>query len=103
MEEENSIAIIFSLCGLGLVYGIYNMIKVLTVSPMVINQKHPSSPKNAATTGSISCSVTVHISADENVFHFFYESSYVKRENHVSLFIAKILNFNILLTVQFYF
>ena len=39
MEEENSIAIIFSLCGLGLVYGIYNMIKVLTVSPMVINQK----------------------------------------------------------------
>ena len=70
---------------------------------MVINQKHPSSPKNAATTGSISCSVTVHISADENVFQFFYESSYVKRENHVSLFIAKILNFNILLTVQFYF
>ena len=38
---------------------------------MVINQKHPSYPKNAATTGSISCSVTVHISADENVFQFF--------------------------------
>jgi inorganic pyrophosphatase len=43
MEEENSIAIIFTLTGLGLIYGIYNMIKVLTVTPKVINPKEGKS------------------------------------------------------------
>ena len=39
MEEENAITIIFTLTGLGLIYGVYNMIKVLTVIPKVINPK----------------------------------------------------------------
>ena len=43
MEEENSIAIILALTGLGLIYGIYNMIRVLTVTPKVINPKESKS------------------------------------------------------------
>ena len=46
LEEEYSIAIIFCLCGLGLIYGIYKMIEVLTITPKVINPKEKSEDEN---------------------------------------------------------
>jgi hypothetical protein len=43
MEEENSVTIIFALTGMGLLYGIYNIIKVINVTPKEINPKEQKS------------------------------------------------------------